>query len=435
MINVTNAFVSSSATGGTGGFAVLSVVPVSTAVARWLKQPVSLANRQQSLPLPLAELEVRQVRVIAGNGGSATLSSGGLGPAVFGSSASGGTVTVSGTAIGGTGGVFAFVSGNGAPVSLLSNGGVNDAVGGATSGALNITQTAIGGQGGGVGRILNNTFGGNGGSASSTLIGMNPYGASSYNLTSIATGGRGGNAAANDPGGGGSAAAFTAATSFVDGGSVTAFSRATAGNPGIPTCGGPGCTGIGGGNSATANATAINNGISGVANADANAIASFGAGGHNDANATADSSATNGGTATSTANATAGGAGGLFKGGDANAIANSNGSTAGSATATATAGSGGFGTFFQQQGFAGGAATASANITSGGPAVATATGGNGASSGSSGPSFPVPAVGLQSQRQFRAALRRRRQQEAMAGLDSVPLAPVALEQQQMRMPA
>ena len=32
-------------------------------------------------------------------------------------------------------------------VSLISNGGVNDAVGGATSGTLNLTQTAIGGNG------------------------------------------------------------------------------------------------------------------------------------------------------------------------------------------------------------------------------------------------------------------------------------------------
>jgi hypothetical protein len=40
----------------------------------------------------------------SGNGGTATLSSGGLGPAVFGSSTTGGTVTLSGTAIGGNGG-------------------------------------------------------------------------------------------------------------------------------------------------------------------------------------------------------------------------------------------------------------------------------------------------------------------------------------------
>jgi hypothetical protein len=79
------------------------------------------------------------------------VSSGGLGPAVFGSSSSGGTVSVSGTAIGGNGGSTALgpgISGSGASVSLTSNGGVNDAVGGATSGTLNLTQTAIGGAGG-----------------------------------------------------------------------------------------------------------------------------------------------------------------------------------------------------------------------------------------------------------------------------------------------
>ena len=39
-------------------------------------------------------------------------------------------------------------SGSGASVSLISNGGLNDAIGGATSGTLNLTQTAIGGSGG-----------------------------------------------------------------------------------------------------------------------------------------------------------------------------------------------------------------------------------------------------------------------------------------------
>src|SRR5262249_19963499 len=108
-------------------------------------------------------------------GGSATLSSGGLGAAVFGSSASGGTVTVSGTAIGGNG-----VGGTGASVSLISNGGVNDAVGGATRGTLNLTQTAIGG---------NSFF--PAGNATSTLIGTNPFGSSTYNLSANATGGTG----------------------------------------------------------------------------------------------------------------------------------------------------------------------------------------------------------------------------------------------------
>jgi hypothetical protein len=54
---------------------------------------------------------------------------------------------VSGTAIGGNGGGSNGPGGPGASVSLTSNGGVNDAVGGATSGTLNLTQTATGGSG------------------------------------------------------------------------------------------------------------------------------------------------------------------------------------------------------------------------------------------------------------------------------------------------
>ena len=119
-------------------------------VAQTPKQAVSLATRSRSLPSQEAETEVPATIIGgAGNGGSATLSSGGLGPAVFGSSATGGTVTVSGTAIGGNGGPTAMSGGgSGASVSLISNGGVNDAIGGATSGTLNLTQTAIGGDGG-----------------------------------------------------------------------------------------------------------------------------------------------------------------------------------------------------------------------------------------------------------------------------------------------
>jgi len=97
---------------------------------------------------------------------------------------------VSGTATGGNGGNRACCSGdggNGGSVSLISNGGVNDAIGGATSGTLNLTQTAIGGTGGG-----GEGVGGNGGKALSTLIGTNPYGSSNYNLTANATGGNGG---------------------------------------------------------------------------------------------------------------------------------------------------------------------------------------------------------------------------------------------------
>ena len=103
----------------------------------------------------------------------------------LGTSTTGGTVTVAGTAIGGSGGTGTFIGGNGASVSLLSNGGLNDAVGGATSGTLDLTQTAVGGNGGG------GEVGGLAGSASSTLIGTNSYRSSVYNLNSYATGGGG----------------------------------------------------------------------------------------------------------------------------------------------------------------------------------------------------------------------------------------------------
>jgi hypothetical protein len=87
---------------------------------------------------------------------------------------------VTGTAIGGDGGVQSPNGREGASVTL------SNAVGGATTGTLNLTQTAIGGNG-------NNgdTVGGFGGSASSTLTGTNPSGASSYNLSAFATGGDG----------------------------------------------------------------------------------------------------------------------------------------------------------------------------------------------------------------------------------------------------
>ena len=60
---------------------------------------------------------------------------------------------------------------------------MNDAIGGATSGTLNLTQTAIGGGNGGGGNV------GKGGDAVSTLIGTNPFGSSTYNLTANAIGG------------------------------------------------------------------------------------------------------------------------------------------------------------------------------------------------------------------------------------------------------
>ena len=102
MISVPNASVSSSANGGNGGSGG-DAATVEMGVTQTPRQPVLLANRPQSLPSPWADREVTG-QGAGGNGGTATLSSGGLGPAVFGSSANGGTVTVSGTAIGGNGG-------------------------------------------------------------------------------------------------------------------------------------------------------------------------------------------------------------------------------------------------------------------------------------------------------------------------------------------
>jgi hypothetical protein len=134
VINVPNASISATANGGPGGSCLVNCIGGNGGTAN--VQATAIARDQVTI----------SAIATGGNGGSflsfggsATLSSGGLGPAVFGSSATGGTVTVSGTAIGGSG----------ASVSLISNGGVNDAIGGATSGTLNLTQTAIGGIGGG----------------------------------------------------------------------------------------------------------------------------------------------------------------------------------------------------------------------------------------------------------------------------------------------
>ena len=153
MINVPNASVSSTANGGAGGVVGsvgcgFSCVGGSGGSAN--AQASGIARDQATVSAIATGGDAGPGSVSAGagaNGGSATLSSGGLGPAVFGSSATGGTVTVSGTAIGGAGGstIDTNVNGNGASVSLISNGGVNDAIGGATSGTLNLTQTAIGG--------------------------------------------------------------------------------------------------------------------------------------------------------------------------------------------------------------------------------------------------------------------------------------------------
>ena len=81
-------------------------------------------------------------------------------------------VTVIATATGGAGGTdntMAVSKGKRASVTLVTNGAATDAVGGGTTGTLNLTQSAIGGSGGSTGLI-----GGSGGDASSILSGDNP---------------------------------------------------------------------------------------------------------------------------------------------------------------------------------------------------------------------------------------------------------------------
>jgi hypothetical protein len=210
----------------------------------------------------------------------------------------GGTVTVSGTANGGNGGGSGGVcctGGSGASVSLISNGGVNDAIGGATSGTLNLTQRALGGNGGDQRAIGDRgEMMANGGSAISTLIGTNPFGASSYNLTANAIAGQ-------------------ATFGLGDGGSATATAGATAANGGIANA-----TAVARGGSnffsgtvagaATTNASVTNGGS---AVAQANGGTNQGGAGHpagagGSASATATSTAMRGGTAKADATATGG---------------------------------------------------------------------------------------------------------------------------------
>jgi hypothetical protein len=206
--------------------------------------------------------------LLGGNGGSVSFSNGGHGPAVFGMSTGGGTVTVSATGVGGNGGNGGVGNGDGASVNLVSNGGAQDAVGGATTSTLNLTQTAIGGNGGTTGAF------GLAGNASSTLIGVNPYGAQNYNLSADATGGAGGS---NEDyliaPAGGSATAIAAGSSSVDGGETSATSEATGGN------GGEADLYPGGGGGATAKSVAQNRGIGGAANAAASAFGGSGGAG------------------------------------------------------------------------------------------------------------------------------------------------------------
>jgi hypothetical protein len=327
VINVPDAFVSSTAIGGAGGPGNGSFF--TTGIGNGRGGNGGSANAQASA-IAQGQATV-SATAIGGSGGgvpnlprpfsggfpgAATLSSGGLGPAVFGSSANGGTVTVSGTAIGGrAGGPVSAAPINPSSVSLVSNGSVNDAVGGATSGTLNLSQTAIGGDGGPCSRCAG------GGNASSTLIGANPFGASIYNLTANATGGNGNF--------GGSATA-TADASASKSGIANATANATGGSAELFN------TLLFRGGSATANATAANGGAASAqaigGTSGRNLTGSFFDGGA----ATANASATNGGSAV--AQATGGNATTNFlSGGTATATATSTAMQGGAASATATA--------------------------------------------------------------------------------------------------
>jgi hypothetical protein len=188
---------------------------------------------------------------------------------------------------------------------------VNDAVGGATSGTLNLTQTAIGGNGGG----LPFSFHANaGGTAGSTLNGTNPYGASTYNLTANATGG-------NGSFGGGAAATADAS------GSKSGVANATANAIGGAAFSGDQGTG----GAATANASATNGGSAVAQATGGNSDTIFGLPG---GAATANASATNGGSAV--AQATGGGTN-FTSAGTATANASSTAMLGGTANATATA--------------------------------------------------------------------------------------------------
>jgi hypothetical protein len=191
---------------------------------------------------------------------------------------------------------------------------VNDAIGGATSGTLNLTQTAIGG---GSGPFPDSFSGTSGGSATSILIGTNPFGASTYNLTANATGGFG--------------------TTL--GGSATATADASASKVGIANATATATGGVGGGffsgaGAATANASAANGGTA-VAQATGGRVTSAGAVG---GAATANASSTNGGTAVAQAT---GGTDSSFGPpvvtGRATATATSTAMLGGTATATAIA--------------------------------------------------------------------------------------------------
>jgi hypothetical protein len=163
---------------------------------------------------------------------------------------------------------------------------VNDAIGGATSGTLNLTQTAIGGSSF-PDLVSNGTFGG---SATSILIGTNPFGASTYNVTANATGGFG----------------------DLFGGSATATADASASKVGIANATATAIGGFSGAllpgvsNAATANASAANGGTAVARATGGSSRGPFGPVVTGPASATATSTAMLGGTATAIATAMGG---------------------------------------------------------------------------------------------------------------------------------
>ena len=214
---------------------------------------------------------------------------------------------------------------------------MNDAIGGATRGTLNLTQTAIGGSSG-----AGSGGGGVGGAATSTLIGTNPFGASIYNLTANAIGGNGigvgisgsatatADASASNSGVANATANATGGSFVVGGTGGAASANASASNGGSAVARATGGDGHGGnGGAATANASATNGG-SAVAQATGGNTTQIGGA------ATANASATNGGSAV--AQATGGNSTLAFNpGGSASANASVTAMLGGTANATATA--------------------------------------------------------------------------------------------------
>jgi hypothetical protein len=162
---------------------------------------------------------------------------------VFGSSAAGGDVTVSGTLAGGAGGSAIDLAASGAGQSVA----LANAVDGATAGALSLRQTAQGGNGG----AAQDGAHGSAGSASSTLSKTDS--AVSLTLYGSATGGYGGDrtGATGVAGTGADSSVDVDATNLI--GSARAFSDSRGGSGGWSSTGGSG--GNGGDATGTARAT------------------------------------------------------------------------------------------------------------------------------------------------------------------------------------